>query len=142
MGIKIHQLDRGGDVVVGVAVMVVWSTESRDAERLKSPSSLITSRSPPSASPLSRLPCLTTPTFLPPLPPALLPPHCTVSPRPTVKDSHFCRPLFFFFRLKKQQHLEMKQTLIGLRIASNYLGILGGDFFGLFNSLFLIHRVI
>lgn len=37
-------------------------------------------------------------------------------PRLTITDSHFCLPVFFFFRLKKQQHLQINQTLIGLRV--------------------------
>lgn len=128
------QLVNGGGVGLGVVVTVVCRTESRDAERLKSRSSVTASRSvAPFSLPLafastrswsgstlstSRLTFLA-PLSLAPFSPALIPAHCTVPPSPTVPDSHFCRPLFFFFRLKKQQHLEIKQTLIGLRIVSS-----------------------
>lgn len=130
------QLDSGGGVGVGVIVTVVCSTESLDADRLPMRSRVTASLSGsallavsavavpaaavaliiPAAAP--RFPVLdvavtaTTPAD----PSALLPAHCTAPPRPTVTDSHFCLPLFFFLRLKKQQHLEMKQTLIGLRV--------------------------
>ena len=127
------QLDNGGGVGAGVVVTVVCKIESRDAERLKSRSNVTASRSVvPFSLPLpiafdtsssfasslstSRLPLFLAPFPLPLLPVALIPAHCTVPPSPTVLNSHFCLPLFFFFRLKKQQHLEIKQILIGLRI--------------------------
>lgn len=128
------QLDSGGGVGVGVIVTVVCSTESLDADRLPMRSRVTASLSGsallavsavavaaaliiPVAAP--RFPVLdvaVTATTPPADPSALLPAHCTAPPRPTVTDSHFCLPLFFFLRLKKQQHLEMKQTLIGLRV--------------------------
>lgn len=124
------QLDNGNGVGVGVVVTIDWSTESREAERLISRSNFTASRSGSSVSSLfadvspQRFPCLIPPQLPPPPPlgvrplfePALKLANCTGPPSPTVTDSHFCRPLFFFFRLKKQQHLEIKQTLMGLRI--------------------------
>lgn len=137
------QLDSGGGVGVGVSVTVVCSTESRDADRLPMRSRVTASLSGSAllavsavavpaaaaafiipaavaAAPPPRFPVLDVAVVAATIPPAdpsaLLPAHCTAPPRPTVTDSHFCLPLFFFLRLKKQQHLEMKQTLIGLRV--------------------------
>lgn len=123
------QFDSGGGVGVGVIVTVVCSTESRDADRLPTRSRVTASFSgsppviPPAVPvparapvPAPRLPVLDVVATAPTVSSALLPAHCTAPPRPTVTDSHFCLPLFFFLRLKKQQHLEMKQTLIGLRV--------------------------
>ncbi|TGZ38002.1 Uncharacterized protein DBV15_05283, partial [Temnothorax longispinosus] len=125
------QFDSGGGVGVGVGVIVtvVCSTESRDADRLPMRSRVTASlsASPPATPsvvpaparapvPAPRLPVLDVVATAPTVSSALLPAHCTAPPRPTVTDSHFCLPLFFFLRLKKQQHLEMKQTLIGLRV--------------------------
>lgn len=126
------QFDSGGGVGVGVIVTVVCSTESRDADRLPTRSRVTASLSesappaiPPAVPvpartpiPAPRLPVLDDVATAPTVSSALLPAHCTAPPRPTVTDSHFCLPLFFFLRLKKQQHLEMKQTLIGLRVVS------------------------
>lgn len=121
----------GGGVGIGVIVTVVCSTESRDAEWLPARSRVTTSLSesalllavPPivSTPPAPRLPALDIAVIVPLATAflgssALLPVHCTAPPRPMVTDSHFCLPLFFFLRLKKQQHLEMKQALIGLRV--------------------------
>lgn len=135
------QFDSGGGVGVGVIVTVVYSTESRDADRLPTRSKVTASLS--GSALLECLMPVPSPAVLPasapalPVPPARLPvlldvvaaipvatpgcsalllAHCTAPPRPTITDSHFCLPLFFFLRLKKQQHLEMKQTLIGLRV--------------------------
>lgn len=44
--------------------------------------------------------------------------YCPPSQGWQITESHFCLPLFFFFRLKKQQHLQINQTLIGLRVVS------------------------
>lgn len=141
--ILVIQFDSGGGV--GVIVTVVWSTESRDADRLPTRNRVTASLSGsallavspavpaaafiiPAAVPATpRFPvlddvaataeaCGPSATIPPADSSALLPAHCTAPPRPTVTDSHFCLPLFFFLRLKKQQHLEMKQTLIGLRV--------------------------
>ncbi|KYN21587.1 hypothetical protein ALC57_06064 [Trachymyrmex cornetzi] len=126
------QFDSGGGVGVGVIVTVVCSTESRDADRLPTRSRVTASLSgsappaiPPAVPaptrtpvPAPRLPVLDVVATTSTVSSALLPAHCTAPPRPTVTDSHFCLPLFFFLRLKKQQHLEMKQTLIGLRVVS------------------------
>lgn len=116
----IIQFDNGGGVGVGVIVTVVCSTESRDAERLPTRSRVTASLSgsappaiPPPAVPAParapvpapRLPVLDVVATAPTVSSALLPAHCTAPPRPTVTDSHFCLPLFFFLRLKKQQHL-------------------------------------
>lgn len=136
--VAVVQFDSGGGVGVGVIVTVVCSTESRDADRLPMRSRVTASLSGsallavsaavpafiiPAAVPAAiRFPVLdvVTTACASTTPPAdssaLLPAHCTAPPRPTVTDSHFCLPLFFFLRLKKQQHLEMKQTLIGLRV--------------------------
>lgn len=60
-------------------------------------------------------------------PSALLPAHCccTGRPRPTVSDSYFCLPLFFFFRLKKQQHLEMKRILVSSIMSTSCGAVIG-----------------
>lgn len=141
MTVAVVQLDSGGGVGVGVIVTVVCSTESREADRLPMRSRVTASLSGSALLAVSavavpaaaaafiipaavaaappRFPVLdvTVAATTPPVDPsALLPAHCTAPPRPTVTDSHFCLPLFFFLRLKKQQHLEMKQTLIGLRV--------------------------
>lgn len=136
------QFDSGGGVGVGVIVTVVCSTESRDADRLPtrnkvtaslSGSALLESLLPSPSPPALRLPLvLDVAAVRPPRAPvaapgcsALLTAHCTAPPRPTITDSHFCLPLFFFLRLKKQQHLEMKQTLIGLRVVSFAASLVG-----------------
>ncbi|KAL0099485.1 hypothetical protein PUN28_020186 [Cardiocondyla obscurior] len=129
---KMIQFDSGGGVGVGVIVTVVCNTESRDADRLPTRNRVTASLSgsapaaiPPAVpvtarvpAPAPRLPVLDVVATASTVSSALLPAHCTAPPRPTVTDSHFCLPLFFFLRLKKQQHLEMKQTLIGLRVVS------------------------
>ncbi|EZA50373.1 hypothetical protein X777_11184 [Ooceraea biroi] len=132
----VHQFDSGGGVGVGVIVTVVCNTESRDADRLPTRNRVTASRS---GSPLSSTPpappglpvldvaATAAPPRVPVVPSgsALLPAHCTAPPRPKVTDSHFCLPLFFFLRLKKQQHLEMKQTLIGLRVVPLAVSLVG-----------------
>lgn len=140
------QFDSGGGVGVGVIMTVVCSTESRDPDRLPTRNKVTASLSGsallesllPAPSPTPNPPALRLPTALdvaamsPPRAPvaapgcsALLTAHCTAPPRPTITDSHFCLPLFFFLRLKKQQHLEMKQTLIGLRVVSFAASLIG-----------------
>jgi len=132
----VHQFDSGGGVGVGVIVTVVCNTESRDADRLPTRNRVTASRSgsplPSAAVPAPPLPILdvattAAPLHVPVVPSgsALLPAHCTAPPRPKVTDSHFCLPLFFFLRLKKQQHLEMKQTLIGLRVVPLAVSVVG-----------------
>lgn len=120
MTMTVVQLDSGGGVGVGVIVTVVCSTESLDADRLPMRSRVTASLSGsaplavsaaaaaaalviPAAAP--RFPVLDVAATATTDPSALLPAHCTAPPRPTVTDSHFCLPLFFFLRLKKQQHL-------------------------------------
>lgn len=140
-GGALAQFNRGGDggVGVGVTVTVVWSTESREADRLPTRNKVTASLSgsallEPALLPAPRLPLvLDLAAARPPRDPAagpgccsaLLTAHCTAPPRPTITDSHFCLPLFFFLRLKKQQHLEMKQTLIGLRVVSFAASLVG-----------------
>jgi len=135
----VHQFDSGGGVGVGVIVTVVCNTESRDADRLPTRNRVTASRSGSpllsAAVPAPPLPDLfildvattAAPLHVPVVPSgsALLPAHCTAPPRPKVTDSHFCLPLFFFLRLKKQQHLEMKQTLIGLRVVPLAVSVVG-----------------